>query len=452
MKINFFRCKLKQNSGRCVLFLLLLQPKFLIMTAEDVEIMAPAGSYESLMAAIQGGANSVYFGIENLNMRSRSSKNFTLDDLVKISAICKKNNIRSYITLNTEIYDTDLSLMRKIVDAAKKNDITAIIASDQAVIQYASKKGVEIHISTQNNICNIEAVKFYAHFADVMVTARELRIDQVKAITTAIREQNIRGPKGELIQIEVFAHGALCMAVSGKCYLSLDNLNSSANRGACLQPCRRKYTVKDTESDLELEVDGKYIMSPKDLNTVSFLDKILDAGVRVLKLEGRGRSPEYVKIVSKTYREAVNSWFKGTYTQENIDRWNTRLSQVYNRGFWSGYYLGRKTGAWTEEYGNQATNRKIYIGKITNYYSKIGVAELKVEAHSLEIGEKTMVIGSTTGVYEDPITEIRLDQKSVQSVKKGDVCSFPVTSLLRRGDKLFKVVKADRSVPNLIQK
>jgi len=421
------------------------------MTAQDIEIMAPAGSYESLMAAIQGGANSVYFGIGNLNMRSRSSKNFTLNDLVKISAICKENNIRSYITLNTEIYDEDLSLMRKIVDAAKENDITAVIASDQAVIQYAFQKEVEIHISTQSNVCNIEAVKFYAHFADVMVTARELRIDQVKAIITAICEQDIRGPKGELVQIEIFAHGALCMAVSGKCYLSLDNLNSSANRGACLQPCRRKYRVKDTESDLELKVDGKYIMSPKDLNTVSFLDKILDAGVRVLKLEGRGRSPEYVKIVSRTYREAVNAWFEGNYTQENIDRWNAELSGVYNRGFWDGYYLGHKTGEWTEEYGNQATERKIYIGKITNYYSKISVAELKMETHSLEPGDKIRVIGSTTGVYEDTLGEIRLDLEPVKQVKKGDICSFPVKSLLRRGDKLYKVVKADRSVPNLIQ-
>ncbi len=421
------------------------------MTAKEVEIMAPVGSYESLIAAIQGGADSVYFGIENLNMRSRSSKNFTLDDLVKISRICKENNIRSYITLNTEIYDEDLPLMRRIVDAAKAHGITAVIASDQAVIQYAFQQGVEIHISTQSNICNIEAVKFYARFADVMVTARELRIDQVKAITTAIKEQDIRGPKGELVQIEIFAHGALCMAVSGKCYLSLDNLNSSANRGACLQPCRRKYTVKDTESDLELEVDGKYIMSPKDLNTVSFLDKILDAGVRVLKLEGRGRSPEYVKTVTQTYREAVNTWFEGNYTQKNIDRWNARLARVYNRGFWDGYYLGRKTGEWTEEYGNQATERKMYIGKITNYYSKIGVAELKVESHGLKTGEKIMVIGSTTGVYEDRLGELQLEREPVKKVQKGDVCSFPAKMLLRRGDKLYKIVKADRSIPNLIQ-
>ncbi len=421
------------------------------MTAKDVEIMAPVGSYASLMAAVQGGADAVYFGIENLNMRSRSSKNFTLDDLVRISDICHENHMRSYITLNTEIYDEDLSLMRQIVDAAAENHITAIIAADQAVIQYAFQKGMEVHISTQSNICNIEAVKFYSRYADVMVTARELRIDQVKAITTAIREQDIRGPQGEPVRIEIFAHGALCMAVSGKCYLSLDNLNSSANRGACLQPCRRKYTVKDTESELELEVDGKYIMSPKDLNTISFLDKILDAGVRVLKLEGRGRSPEYVKIVSKTYREAVNAWFEGNYTRKNINRWNAELSRVYNRGFWDGYYLGRKTGEWTEEYGNQATERKMYVGKITNYFSKIGVAELKVESHFIETGEKIMVIGSTTGVYEDVLGELRLDHERVRNVQKGHVCSFPVKSLLRRGDKLFKIIKADRSVPHLIQ-
>lgn len=422
------------------------------MTAKEVEIMAPVGSYESLMAAIQGGADSVYFGIDKLNMRSRSSKNFSLDDLVKISSICKEHNIRSYITLNTEIYDDELALMRDIVDAAKANDITAVIASDQSVIQYAHSQGVEIHMSTQANICNIEAVKFYSHFADVMVTARELQIEQVKAITEAIQEQDIRGPKGELIQIEIFAHGALCMAVSGKCYLSLDNLNSSANRGACLQPCRRKYTVKDTESELELEVDGKYIMSPKDLNTIAILDKILDAGVRVLKLEGRGRSPEYVQRIARVYREAVNAVFDGTYTQENIDRWNGILSGVYNRGFWEGYYMGRKMGEWTEEYGNQATERKMYIGKITNYFSNIGVAELKIETNNLKKGDHIMVIGSTTGVYEDTVTEVRLELEPVEEVKKGSVCSVPVREVVRRNDKVYKVIPADKNVPNLVQK
>jgi len=413
--------------------------------------MAPVGSYESLMAAIQGGANSVYFGIGNLNMRSKSSKNFTLDDLVEISSICHQNNIRTYITLNTVIYDHELEQMREIVDAAKANKITAIIASDQSVIQYAFSVGMEIHMSTQTNITNIEAVKYYSQFADVMVTARELEITQVKAITKAISEHNICGPTGNLVQIEVFAHGALCMAVSGKCYLSLDNLNSSANRGACLQQCRRKYTVTDKETGEQLEIDNEYIMSPKDLNTVALLDHILDAGVRVLKLEGRGRSPEYVKTIAAVYREAVDAWFDGNYNQENIDKWNERLSTVYNRGYWDGYYMGKKFGEWTEDYGNQATQRKMYIGKVTNYFSKIGVAELKIESHDLKPGEEIKIIGPTTGVYEAIVEELRLELKPVQQVVKGDVCSLPVKDLVRRGDKLYKVVKADRKVPNLVQ-
>ena len=406
--------------------------------------MAPVGSYESLMAAIQGGANSVYFGIGNLNMRSKSSKNFTIDDLVKISDICKNNNVRTYITLNTVIYDHELDAMREIVDAAKANDITAIIASDQAVIQYAHTAGMEIHMSTQTNITNIEAVKYYSQFADVMVTARELEISQVKAITTTIEEQNICGPSGELVQIEVFAHGALCMAVSGKCYLSLDNLNSSANRGACLQQCRRKYLVTDKETGEQLEVDNEYIMSPKDLNTVALLDRILDAGVRVLKLEGRGRSPEYVKTITAVYREAVDAWFEGQYNQENIDRWNERLSTVYNRGFWEGYYMGRKFGEWTEDYGNRATTKKIYIGKITNYFGKIGVAEIKLESHDLKVGEDIRILGETTGVYEDKVEELRLDLEPVEEVEKGDVFSIKTKELVRRGDKLYKVVEVDR--------
>ncbi len=411
---------------------------------EDVEIMAPVGSYESLMAAIQGGANSVYFGIGNLNMRSKSSKNFTLEDLVKIAEICKENNIRTYITLNTVIYDTELPAMREIVDAAKVNNITAIIASDQSVIQYAYSVGMEIHMSTQTNITNIEAVKYYSAFADVMVTARELEIKQVKAITTAITEQNICGPSGNLVQIEVFAHGALCMAVSGKCYLSLDNLNSSANRGACLQQCRRKYTVTDKETGEQLEIDNEYIMSPKDLNTVALLDHLLDAGVRVLKLEGRGRSPEYVKTISSVYREAVDSWFKGEYNQENIDKWNERLGKVYNRGFWDGYYMGSKFGEWTEDYGNQATEKKVYIGKVTNYFAKIGVAEIKIESHDLKVGEEIKIIGETTGVYEEVIKEIRLDLEPVKEVIKGDLCSIATKVLVRRGDKLYKVVKTGK--------
>ena len=431
--------------------LLLLQPITYIMTARDIEIMAPVGSYASLHAAIQGGADSVYFGIGKLNMRSNSSQNFTLEDLKEISRICQEHNIRTYITLNTVIYDHELEEMKQIVDAAKVNSISALIASDWSVITYARSKGMEIHMSTQTNITNMEAVKYYAQFADVMVTARELQLAQVKAITETIKEQNIKGPSGKLVQIEIFAHGALCMAVSGKCYLSLDNLNSSANRGACLQPCRRKYIVKDKESDLELEIDGEYIMSPKDLNTVSFLDKILDAGVRVLKLEGRGRSPEYVKTVAAVYREAVDAWFAGDYTQERIDKWNDQLATVYNRGFWDGYYMGRKLGEWTEEYGNQATQRKTYIGKVTNYFNKIGVAELKIETHDLSIDEEIKIIGPTTGVYEDKVLEIRLDYDPVKKAVKGDVCSIPVKELVRRGDKVYKIVPADKSVPNLVQ-
>ncbi len=421
------------------------------MTASDIEIMAPVGSHASLQAAIQGGANSVYFGIGNLNMRSQSSQNFTLDDLAEITEISKKANIKTYLTLNTVIFDHELDQMKQLVDAAKKHGITAIIASDQSVIQYAHRAGIEIHMSTQANITNIEAVAYYAQFADVMVTARELRVEQVKAITQSISEKKITGPSGELVQIEIFAHGALCMAVSGKCYLSLDNLNSSANRGACLQPCRRKYTVKDKDNDLELEIDNEYIMSPKDLKTVAFLDQILDAGVRVLKLEGRGRSPEYVKTVARVYRQAVDAYFNGSYNQVNINRWNAELAGVYNRGFWDGYYMGKKTGEWTENYGNQATTRKMYIGLVTNYFSKIGVAEIKIESHQLSVGEDIMIIGPTTGVYEDNVRELRLEYTSVEKVAKGDLCSIPVNELVRRGDKLYKIVPADRSVPNLVQ-
>ncbi len=320
------------------------------MKATDIEIMSPVGSYESLWAAIQGGADSVYFGVEQLNMRARSSNNFTIDDLVNIAKICKENNIRSYITLNTIIYNNEVTLMKSIVDAAKKHNITAIIASDLSVLQYAKSVGMEIHISTQCNITNIEAVKFYSNFADVMVTARELNLKQVGEITGAIEEEQIKGPSGKLIQIEVFAHGALCMAISGKCYLSLDNFLYSANRGECIQPCRRSYIVKDKESEIELEIDNENIMSPKDLKTIDFLDKILNTGVKVLKIEGRGRSPEYVKTVTHCYREAVDAYFNNEYTGENINRWNEKLKTVYNRGFWDGYYLGRKLGEWAERY------------------------------------------------------------------------------------------------------
>ncbi len=403
--------------------------------------MSPVGSYESLMAAIQGGAGSVYFGIEQLNMRAKSSNNFTLDDLVKISNICKENNVKSYITLNIVIYDEELSLMRSIVDAAKENNITAIIASDQAVIQYAASVGVEVHMSTQTNITNIEAVEYYSQFADVMVTARELNLKQVAAITAAIKKQQIKGPSGKLVQIEIFVHGALCMAVSGKCYLSLDNMNSSANRGACLQVCRRPYKITDRDGGIQLKVDNEYIMSPKDLNTIGFLDKILKAGVSILKIEGRGRSPEYVKTVTQCYKEAVEAYFNGTYTKENIEKWTKTLGSVYNRGFWDGYYLGKKLGEWTEKYGSQATKRKVYIGKVSNYFTKLKVAEVKVEAHDLSVGDEIRILGPTTGVYEDTVKEIRVDLKKVNKTVKGEICSIPIETFLRRADKLYKVIE-----------
>jgi putative protease len=408
---------------------------------QTIEIMAPVGSYESLMAAIQAGAGSVYFGIGALNMRSKSSKNFTINDLKEIASICEANHVRSYVTINTVIFDEELDEMKRLVDAVKSNRITAVIASDQAVIQYAREQGVTVHMSTQTNITNIEAVRYYAQFADVMVTARELNLSQVKAITAKIRQDKITGPSGELVRIEVFVHGALCMAVSGKCYLSLDLMNSSANRGACLQPCRRGYTVKDRDSELEMEVDNEYIMSPKDLNALPFLDKLLDAGVEVLKIEGRGRSPEYVKVVTKVYHEAVEAVLDGTFDQQKVDAWQSRLSEVYNRGFWDGYYLGRKVGEWTENYGSQATKRKVYVGMVTNYFSKIGVAEIKMETHSMALEDEILIIGPTTGVVEEQLTEIRVELQKVDETRKGELCSIPVSTLVRRGDKVYKLVE-----------
>jgi putative protease len=409
------------------------------MTAKDIEIMAPVGSYESLMAAVQGGADSVYFGIGHLNMRSKSSRNFTLDDLKKISGICTDNHIRSYITLNSVIYDDEIAEVKTIVDAAVKNHISAIIASDQAVIQYANQAGMEVHMSTQTNISNLEAVRYWSKYADVMVTARELNLNQVAAITKAIAEQQIKGPSGKPVQIEVFAHGALCMAISGKCYLSLDNLNSSANRGACLQQCRRPYHVTDDDG-IELVVDNEYIMSPKDLKTLDFLDKILDAGVKVLKIEGRGRSADYVKTVSAVYRQAVDAYFEGSFTKENLETWNLKLGTVYNRGFWDGYYLGRKMGEWTGQYGSLATRQKVYVGMVTNYFSKLKVAEIKMETNDLNLNDEFKIIGPTTGVYEDTILEIRVDIQNVNRTVKGEMCSVPVKELVRRGDKVYKVV------------
>lgn len=409
------------------------------MNIEDIEIMSPVGSYESLQGAIQGGADSIYFGVGGLNMRTGSSRNFSIEDLRNIVSIAKENKVKTYLTLNTIIYDEELDYMRMVVDAAKESGVSAIIAADMSVISYARQKGVEIHLSTQCNITNIEEVKFYSAFADVIVTARELSLDKVKRITQEIERQEIKGPSGKLVQIECFVHGALCMAVSGKCYISLDNANKSANRGECLQFCRRPYKVSDMDGDTELVVDNQYIMSPKDLKTIDFLDKVLDAGVRVLKIEGRGRSAEYVKTVTRIYKEAVKSYINGEFTQENKDKWNAELSKVYNRGFWDGYYLGQRIGEWTEKYGSQATKVKVFIGTITNYFKNINVAEVKLETGELGIGDEYVVLGPTTGVYEDTVTEIRVDLQRVDKAVKGDLFSIPTNKTLRRGDKLYKL-------------
>lgn len=407
---------------------------------KSIEIMSPVGSYEALQAAMQGGADSVYFGVGKLNMRSKSANNFGLSDLVNIATFCNEHGIKSYLTVNTVIYNDEIEEMHTLVSTAKESGVSAVIASDMAVINYANSIGMEVHISTQCNISNYEAVKYYSRFADVMVTARELSLRQVAEITDYIAKNDIRGPKGELVEIEVFAHGALCMAVSGKCYLSLDNYNHSANRGECLQLCRRQYKVSDLESDIELVVDNKYIMSPKDLCTLPFIDKVLKAGVRVLKIEGRGRSAEYVKTVTRCYKEAVKSVEDGTYSQEKIAGWIEELKTVYNRGFWDGYYLGRTMGEWTERYGSQATQTKVYVGKITNYFANINVAEIKMESGDMAVGDKIMIVGPTTGVYEANLSEIRVDLKPVTYTEKGDMCSIPTNELVRRGDKVYKVV------------
>ncbi len=402
--------------------------------------MAPAGSWESLAAAINAGADSVYFGIEHLNMRSRSSANFTTQDLHTIAEKCRAAGVKTYLTLNTVMYDNDLQLMRDIVDHAKQAGISAIIASDIAVMQYAVSQDVEIHLSTQLNIANIEALRFYAQFADVVVLARELNMEQVAAIHRAIVEQNIRGRHGELVRIEMFCHGALCMAVSGKCYLSLHEHNLSANRGACMQVCRRAYTVRDKESDIELDIDNQYIMSPKDLKTIHFINKMLDAGVSVFKIEGRARGPEYVKTVVECYKEAIESYYSGTFTDEKIAVWDERLSRVFNRGFWNGYYLGQRLGEWTHNYGSKATRTKVYIGKCTNYFKQIGVAEFHVEcSEGFRQGCEYLVTGETTGAYEDIAKEIRLDDHVSDFAPKGSFFSIKTQQELRRGDKLYKL-------------
>lgn len=406
--------------------------------------MAPVGSYESLMAAIQGGADSIYFGIEGLNMRSRSSNNFTTEDLHKIVAICKENSIKSYLTVNTVIYGEDLSLMRTIIDAAKEADVSAIIASDVAPMSYARSIGVEVHLSTQLNISNVEALKFYALFADVVVLARELNLEQVSEIFRQIQEQQIKGPNGQLIRIEMFAHGALCMAVSGKCYLSLHEMNASANRGACMQICRRGYTVKDKESNIELDIDNQYIMSPKDLKTIHFMNKMMDAGVRVFKIEGRARGPEYVRTVTSCYKEAVVAYCNGTYTDEKIEAWDERLRSVFNRGFWDGYYLGQRLGEWSSKYGSGSTKRKVYVAKGIKYFSSLGVAEFEMESGSLKVGDEILITGPTTGAVMQTIDEIRVELNPVQETVKGERFSFKVGEKVRPSDRLYKMVPVEQ--------
>lgn len=407
------------------------------------EITAPVGTWESLSTAIQAGADSVYFGVGALNMRARSSINFTLRDLVKISRICRQHNVRTYLTVNTVIYDSEVKEMKRIVNSALKNGIDAIIASDQAVIQYARSIGMPVHMSTQTNITNLEAVKYWSQFADVMVTARELNIAQVASIIRAIRRKKITGPSGELVKLELFAHGALCMAVSGKCYLSLDQYNASANRGTCYQLCRRPYRVTDFDGEVELVIDNEYIMSPKDLCTIGFLDKIVRAGVSILKIEGRGRSPEYVKTVTSCYREAVDAIADRTYSQERIAGWMNRLRSVYNRGFWDGYYLGQRMGEWAEQHGSVASHSKVYIGKVTNYFTRLKVAEIKLESGYLASGDRIYIQGPTTGVIEMSVPEIRVELKTVKKAKKGEICSVPVGEFLRRADKVYKLVGKD---------
>ena len=408
---------------------------------QHIELMAPAGNFESLQAALDSGADSVYFGVEQLNMRARASMNFTLDDLEEISRRCKAKGVRTYLTLNTIIYDHDLSIVKTLVKRAKEADITAVIAMDQAVIATAREVGMEVHISTQINITNIETVKFYAMFADTMVLSRELSLRQVKKITEQIEKEQIKGPSGKLVEIEIFGHGALCMAVSGKCYLSLHSHNSSANRGACKQNCRKKYTVIDQESGFEMEIDNEYIMSPKDLCTIDFLDQIADAGIKVLKIEGRGRAPEYVAKVIKCYREAIDSVYKGTYDKEQVIGWMQELEKVYNRGFWSGYYLGQKLGEWSKGSGSHATQKKVYIGKGMHFYPKTNIAEFKIEAYEMTIGDTLLITGPTTGVKEIVLTEMLVNDQKLTKASKGDSVTIPVDFRVRPSDKLYKVVE-----------
>ena len=414
------------------------------MTRKDFEIMAPAGSPESLAAALKAGADSIYFGIENLNMRAHSASTFTIDDLKEIARTCNAQGVKSYLTVNTIIYDQDLTLMRTIIDAAKAAGISAVIASDVAVLTYCREIGQEVHLSTQLNISNIEALKFYAQFADVVVLARELNLQQVCEIHRQIEAQHICGPGGGPVRIEMFCHGALCMAVSGKCYLSLDNTGRSANRGECMQICRRAYLVKDRDSGLELEIDNKYIMSPKDLKTIRFIDRMMEAGVRVFKIEGRARGPEYVHTVVSCYREAIQSVLDGAFTETKKDEWDERLARVFNRGFWDGYYLGQPLGEWSENYGSSATEKKVYVGKAIKYFSKIGVGEFQIEASDMHVGDKLLITGPTTGALFMDLEEVRYDLQPVESVDKGMRVSFRVPEKVRPNDKLYKLIPNGR--------
>lgn len=405
------------------------------------EIMAPVGSYESLAAALKAGADSVYFGIEALNMRAHSAGRFTIDDLKAIAERCAAQGVKTYLTVNTIIYDDDIDQMHTICDAARAAGVSAIIAADVAVLVYCRSIGLEVHLSTQLNISNAEALEFYARYADVAVLARELNLGQVKHITDTIARKNICGPSGRPIRIEMFCHGALCMAVSGKCYLSLDNLGRSANRGECMQVCRRGYTVRDRETGMELDVDNKYIMSPKDLKTIGFIDKMMAAGVRVFKIEGRARSADYVYTVVSCYKEAVTAVMDGTFCDEMVEKWNERLATVFNRGFWDGYYLGRRLGEWSAKYGSAATERKVYVGKGVKYFSRLGVAEFYIEAGEISVGDRLVIIGPTTGVVEVTASEIHFDQGPVAKAVKGQSVSIPVPDKVRPSDKLYKLVK-----------
>jgi len=402
--------------------------------------MAPVGSYEALAAAIKAGCNSVYFGIEQLNMRARAANNFTTEDLKEIVKICQEKNVKTYLTLNTIMYDHDLTLMKKICDTAKEAGVTAVILSDIAALSYAREIGLEVHMSTQTNITNLEAVKFYSNYADVVVLARELTLQQIKNICEQIKEQNIRGSSGNLVQVEIFVHGALCVAVSGKCYMSLGTYNSSANRGACLQNCRRAYRVIDEETGDELRIDNKYIMSPKDLCTIGFVDKLIDAGVSVFKIEGRGRAPEYVDTVVKAYKEAVESCEKGTYTPEKIAEWTKELEKVYNRGFWhGGYYLGKQLGEWSGEYGSQATTEKEYVGVVKNYYQEPQVGYFQLEAGEVKVGDEILITGPTTGVVKAKVEKMMIEEETVEKAEKGSLITIAVNEKIRPNDKLFVV-------------